>query len=311
MFMRHLLCILMSVLMVACTAPQTRALHQQVMLKQRPSVELQTVPFFAQDSHQCGPAALAMMLQNTGVNVLPEQLVAEVYVPKRKGSFSLEMIASVRQHGRLAYPLAPNLNAIFTALEAGFPVLVLQNNGLKLYPVWHFAVVVGADYQQQQFILRSGIDKRLMVSFSTFEHTWARGNYWANLIIDPAQLPSWLEADKALQQLSILEKQGSIRAAHAGYGLATQHWPKQQGAWLGWANSSVALGEMETAEKAFKELIQRFPKQAAGFNNLADLLLKQGRAQEALPLAQQAVMLLNNAVTQQTLAEVQAALDND
>lgn len=309
MSIRHLLCLLMSVLMVACTAPQTRALHQQqITLKQRQSVELQTVPFFAQDAHQCGPAALATMLQNTGVNVLPEQLTTEVYVPKRRGSFSLEMLASARQHGRLAYPLAPQLNAIFTALDAGYPVLVLQNNGLKLYPVWHFAVVVGVDYAHQQLILRSGVDKRLVLSFSTFEYTWARGNYWASLIIDPAKLPSWLEADKTLQQLSILEKQGLIRGAQAGYAQATQYWPTEKIAWLGLANSSVTLGDVAKGEVAFRELIRRFPDEAVGFNNLADLLLHQGRAHEALPFAQQAVKLLDIPTTQETLAAVKAAI---
>ena len=309
MLIRYLLCILMSTLLIACTAPQTRTLlHQQVMLKQRPSVELNTVPFFAQDTHQCGPAALASMLQNTGVKVLPEQLTKEVYVPKRQGSFSFEMIASARQHGRLAYPLPPNLNAIFTALEAGLPVLVLQNNGLKLYPVWLFAVVVGVDYARQEFILRSGVDRRLVVSFSTFEYTWARGNYWASLILDPTQLPAWLEADKTLQQLSILETQGLLSGAQAGYAQATQYWPTEKIAWLGLANSSVTLGDAAKGEAAFRELIRRFPNEAAGFNNLADLLLHQGRAREALPFAQQAVKLLDIAATQQTLTEVEAAL---
>jgi hypothetical protein len=46
----------------------------------------------------------------------------------------------------------------------------------------------------------------------------------------------------------------------------------------------------------------------SGFNNLADLLLHQGRAREALPFAQQAVKLLDIAATQQTLTEVEAAL---
>lgn len=309
MFIRHLFCVLMSVFMIACTAPQTRALHQQhTTLKKHPSIELQTVPFFAQDTHQCGPAALATMLQNTGIKVLPEQLTKEVYVPKRKGSFSLEMLASARQHGRLAYPIAPNLNAIFTALDNGYPVLVLQNNGLKLYPVWHFAVVIGVDYARQEFILRSGIAKRLVLSFSTFEYTWARGNYWASLIIDPAKLPSWLDANKTLQQLSILEKHGSVSGAKAGYQQATQYWPDEKIAWLGLANSSVTLGDAAKGEAALRELIHRFPDEASGFNNLADLLLHQGRAREALPFAEQAVKLLDIAATQETLAAVKAAI---
>lgn len=305
--MRYLLYLLLSLLMVACTAPQTRLLSAQA-LSQRHSIELNNVPFFSQQAYQCGPAALATMLQYTGVKVLPETLVSQIYVPQRKGSFSVEMMASTRHYGRLSYALVPQLTAIFTALEAGFPVLVLQNNGLALYPVWHFAVIVGVDFQQKQFILRSGIDKRLQVSFATFEHTWKRGNYWASLIIDPAQLPSWLEADKTLQQLSILEKQGSIRGAQVGYEHASQYWPNEKIAWLGLGNSSVTLGDVAKGETSFRELIRRFPDEVSGWNNLADLLLHQGRAREALPFAQQAVKLLDIAATQETLAAVKAAI---
>jgi tetratricopeptide (TPR) repeat protein len=219
------------------------------------------------------------------------------------------MIASARQHGRLAYPLAPHLNAIFTALDEGYPVLVLQNNGLKWYPVWHFAVVVGVDYARQQLILRSGVDKRLVLSFSTFEYTWARGNYWASLIIAPEKLPSWLEADKTLQQLSILEKQGSIHGAQVGYEHASQYWPDEKIAWLGLGNSSMTLGDAAKAEIAFRELIRRFPDEVSGWNNLADLLLHQGRAREALAFAEQAVKVLDIAATQETLMAVKAAIN--
>jgi tetratricopeptide (TPR) repeat protein len=307
--MRYLLCLVVLIFISACSAPQTRVLHQQLAtLKQRPNIDLQSVPFFAQDTHQCGPAALATMLQNTGVNIVPEQLVPEIYVPARQGSFAIEMMASARQHGRLTYPLAANLSAIFAALDGGQPVLVLQNNGLSIYPVWHFAVIVGVDYPHEQLILRSGREQRLVLPFSTFEHTWARGKYWATLILDPAHLPAWLEADKALYQLSILEKHGSVSAAQAGYQQATQHWPNEKAAWLGLGNSSVTLGESAKGEAAFHELIRRFPGDGAGLNNLADLLLRQGRAQEALPFAEQAAKVLAIPATQETLAAVKAAL---
>ena len=90
MSIRYLLCVLISVLMVACTAPQTRALYQQqATLKQRPAVELHTVPFFAQDLHQCGPAALATMLQHTGVDILPNNWLLKYMSPNVKAALAL------------------------------------------------------------------------------------------------------------------------------------------------------------------------------------------------------------------------------
>src|SRR5690606_32243644 len=95
---------------------------------------IQAMPFFAQDRYQCGPAALATMLGAAGVDVTPEQLVPLVYVPQRKGSFQVEMLAAARRFGRLAYPLEPRLDALLREVRGGHPVLVLQNLGLDWYP---------------------------------------------------------------------------------------------------------------------------------------------------------------------------------
>jgi len=42
------------------------------------------IPFFAEQDHQCGPAALAMVLDATGDTVTPQQLVGSVFIPARE-----------------------------------------------------------------------------------------------------------------------------------------------------------------------------------------------------------------------------------
>jgi predicted Zn-dependent protease len=71
----------------------------------------------------------------------------------------------------------------------------------------------------------------------------------------------------------------------------------------------VTLGDVAKGEIALRELIRRFPDEVSGWNNLADLLLHQGRAREALPFAEQAVKLLNIPATQETLAAVKAEIN--
>ena len=61
-----------------------------------PAVELSQVPFFPQKRYQCGPAALATVLNWSGVAATPEQLVDEVYLPQRHGSLQVEMTAATR-----------------------------------------------------------------------------------------------------------------------------------------------------------------------------------------------------------------------
>lgn len=291
----------------ACVAPQTQALRAQPAAAVAP-VELQRVPFIPQADYQCGPAALATMLQASGLTITPEALVPQVYVPARRGSFAVEMLAAARRQGRMVYPVAENLGAVLAALEQGYPVLVLQNNGLKIYPVWHFAVVVGADRARERFVLRSGVTERLELSFSNFERTWARAGYFAALILDPATLPDSLDADQVIRQLAQLEKAGQLEAAQSGFWRAVLNWPEKKSAWLGLANTAVLLGDLPRAESLYRELVRRGPQYGPGLNNLADLLLKQGRAAEALPFAERAVRALDMDITRQTLRAAQEAV---
>jgi hypothetical protein len=304
------LLVLLSVSLAACVAPQTRALRKQMAVTPPAApVELADVPFFPQDDHQCGPAALATLLSYTGDTVTPAVLAPEVYVPDRKGSFAMGMVAAARRHGRVVYPLHESLDSVLAALDAHIPVLVMQNNGLSFYPIWHFAVVVGADRAHENFILRSGRTQRLVESFSTFEYTWARSGYWAALVLDPATLNDGLDPDETLRQLAALEDGGATEAAQAGYWRASLNWPDEKFAWFGLANTSVKLKQWDKAEAAFHELLRRHPSYPAGLNNYADFLVRQGRPREALPLAEHAVKLLDNDVTEKTLASAWKAID--
>src|SRR3954467_3993486 len=56
-------------------------------------VELSAAPFFAQQDYQCGPAALATVLQSAGIDRTPAQLVEEIYIPQRQGSLQFELLA--------------------------------------------------------------------------------------------------------------------------------------------------------------------------------------------------------------------------
>jgi hypothetical protein len=84
----------------ASLAPQTATLRETFHTKGLPErVELTEVPFFPQTEYQCGPAALATVLAASGAKVTPDELVPQVYLPERKGSLQVEMLAAARRHG--------------------------------------------------------------------------------------------------------------------------------------------------------------------------------------------------------------------
>ena len=179
--------------------------------------ELTAVPFYAQQDYQCGPAALATALNAGGVAVTPQQLTPQVYLPQRQGSLQVEMLASARRHGMIAYPLAPRLRDLLTEVAAGHPVVVMQNLAFSWHPLWHYAVVVGYDLAHAEIILRSGRSRRLIMSLTTFEHTWRRAEYWAMLAVPPNQVPARAEEVPYLNALVALETSGQARSAVRAY----------------------------------------------------------------------------------------------
>jgi len=236
--------------------------------------ELGAVPFFAQRESECGPAALAMLLDAGGLGLAPEELVPEVYLPGRRGTLQLELVAATRRHGRIPYPLRPDVNALYTELAAGRPVLVLQNYGSRRAPQWHYAVVVG--YEPGHLLLRSGVTRRLRLPLSRFLGTWERADAWALVALAPGELPATAEPEPYLAAVSGLEALGQAAAARAAFAAATVRWPGEPLAWLGLGNSEAARGDAAAGEAALRRALELAPRSAAARNNLAELLGRRG-----------------------------------
>ncbi|MHB8742896.1 MAG: PA2778 family cysteine peptidase [Sulfuricaulis sp.] len=254
-------------------------------------VELTTVPFFPQEDHQCGPAALATVLDWAGASVTPAELVPEVYLPERHGSLQLELIGAVRRHGLIPYVLRPELTAVFSEVAAGNPVLILQNLSFWWYPMWHYAVVVGFDLPHDRIVLRSGREQRHDIPIEIFERTWRRSHYWAMVVMPPDRLPVTAEEVPYVQSVAPLERLSLWRQTATAYATALKRWPRSLAAWMGLGNSQYALGNMRAAEAAFRQATHEHPEAAVAFNNLALTLAGQNRWQEARATAQRAVAL--------------------
>ena len=269
--------------------------------------ELNAVPFYPQEKYQCGPAALAMVLDWSGLRVTPETLSPEVYTPSLKGSLQPAMIAATRRQGRVAYEIA-GAKALLKEIAAGHPVVVLQNLGLSWFPVWHYAVVIGYDLDQAVIILHSGIANRKISALSTFENTWARSKYWGMVVLPPDRLPATAEEHSYVDAVMGLERAGQWAAATVGYETALVQWPQSFRAHIGLSNSYYALGELKSAEEVLQKTTRDFPERGDAFNNLAYVLWKQGKREEALRAARHAVRLGGPNVVEymKTLEEIQA-----
>lgn len=250
--------------------------------------ELVDVPFFAQSAYQCGPAALATVLTYSAAEVTPAELVGEVYLPRRQGSLQAELIAAARRHGRVPYVLRPRLDDALAEVNAGHPVLVLQNLGLKWYPRWHYAVIVGFDLDADTVLLRSGTQARYVMPLSLFLRTWERAQRWAVVVLPPTQLPHSAQELPYLQTVAALEQTQQISVAARAYASAAARWPESLGAQIGLGNSLFAQGEFAAAAAAFARATTIAPQAGAAWNNLAQALLKLHRYDDARTAARTA-----------------------
>ncbi|WP_250658095.1 PA2778 family cysteine peptidase [Alkalimarinus coralli] len=296
-------------LSVGCSTPHlTQQLYREKTADSVTSASIANVPFFPQQRFQCGPAALATVFNYRGLNITPDELKDEVYLPKREGSLQVELTAATRKRGLIAYPLAPSLIDLFKEIDGGNPVLVLQNLGIQLIPKWHYAVVAGYDMEESTITLRSGTTQNLTMPISTFEHTWERGSYWGLVILPPSQLPETAEPLKYLKAAQSLEAIAQFGTAQSAYEAALKRWPNNRIALLGLGNAHYALARYDEAGKAFKQLTSKFPYEPEGWNNLAYAMLAQ-YCKDAAILAAQCTVTLSNGSPQYmaTLQEIRSA----
>ena len=282
--------LVLSLLLGGCATPQMMELNTHWPASLAPRVELKGVPFYPQEAHQCGPAALAMVAAVAGVTIKPEALLEQVYLPGREGSLSIELMAATRRNGLLPYPLQPRIEDLMQEVAAGHPVLVLQNLAFAWYPVWHYAVVIGFDRERNVLILNSGRSQGLEMSLFTFERTWARSDYWAMLALAPGQLPATAGAEKYVDAAAALERLDPA-AAQQAYGAALRQWPRERAALLGLGNTAYTLGQRDAAIAAYRVAVEQHSDFADAWNNLAQALLDGGQRAQAAQAIAQAVTL--------------------
>lgn len=277
--------------LAGCAAPAVRTLVEHPPAGLAPRAEVAGVPFHAQEKYQCGPAALAMVLNAGGSAVSAGELVPQVWLPKRNGSLQPEMLATARRNGFVALQVPPRLEDLLAELAAGHPAIVLQNLGLSWYPVWHYAVAIGYDLKAQTIDLHSGTEPRRKMALSTFEHTWARSGHWAMLAMPPGKLPANDDPGYYLNAVIALEKAGQTAAARTAYIAALTRWPNSYMAHVGLGNTAYSEGDLVAAEQEFRRAIALYPRSAVALNNLAQTLYDRGSAVEALEFARRAARI--------------------
>ena len=251
------------------------------------AVELDRTPFFPQTAYHCGPAALATAAGAVGVDSDPEVLAKHVFLPSRKGTLQVEMLGGTRREGLVATRIPGTVEAVLREIAAGNVVVVLQNLGLDLAPVWHYAVVVGYDRNASEVVLRSGTTRREAMPLRTFEHTWQRAGSWGFVALPPGRWPVTATETAAVEGAVGFERAAPPAMALRAYASAVQRWPDNLPLAIGLGNAAHASGQLVLAADAFSDAATR-RNSAPAWVNLARTLIDAGHPQAALDAATRA-----------------------
>lgn len=270
-------------------AVQTETLRRAPPTGLASRVELTATPFFPQTEYHCGPAALATVLSAVSREATPARLGEEVFLPARTGTLQIEMIAGARRHGAVATRLPGTLEALLRELQAGHPVVVLQNLGLSWYPAWHYAVLIGYDLDAGDVFLRSGTTERLALPMRTFEHTWVRAGSWAFVALPPGRWPATAEEAAVIEAAVGFERASTPAQAALAYRSALERFGDSLSLQMGLGNSLHAAGDRAAAAQAFEDATRLHPGSAPAWMNLASTRSELGQREAALAAAKQAV----------------------
>ncbi|GGD69641.1 PA2778 family cysteine peptidase [Lacimicrobium alkaliphilum] len=214
------------ILLSGCqTPPQT-----QRLLSSPPEIARQhlipDIPFYPQQQYFCGPTTLSEVAGFYGLEHSPTDIAPNTFVPGLEGSLQVEMTAATRQLGLLAYAQRANMKQLLSLVAENIPVIVLQNNGIAMFPQWHYAVVTGYDLETAEVILNTGVTQRHRLNFATFERTWQRGNYWMLAMLPGDKASKHLDPFVYTKACQDLLNTNQTDTGIAALKTATRQWPE-------------------------------------------------------------------------------------
>lgn len=181
-------------------------------------VELGSVPFYRGNANHSGAMALAALLSQQGVQVTPGLLDKPLGLPEGAESLQTSIPRAAREYGLVVYPLEPRLEALLAQVAAGHPVLLRYQEGSAFWSEPRYALLVGYDRYKSRMLLRSGMNRRLSMTFDDFGSAWAKEGSWAVLVQPPRQLPAQVDRQRWLQAADELSRAGQELAARQAVG---------------------------------------------------------------------------------------------
>lgn len=139
------------------------------------------VPFFHQEKDQCGPASLASVLRFYGIDINPDEISKEIYIPGIKGTLNIDLLFYARSKGLIAEAYYGDMADLKRQITQERPLLLFLNLGLRIFPAGHYIVVTGFDDKDKIIYAHSGSERDKPIPYSDFMRAWGKGDFWTLL----------------------------------------------------------------------------------------------------------------------------------
>ena len=143
--------------------------------------KIENMPFYQQESYQCGPASLAGILNYWGVAVTPDEIARNIFSASARGTLTIDMVLYAQQKGLSAEQYKGSIENLKQNIDSGLPVVVLVDYGGILYQMNHFMVIIG--YNEYGILANSGKDNEKFIPEDDFLKAWEKTNFWTLRII--------------------------------------------------------------------------------------------------------------------------------
>lgn len=172
---------LLCLLLAACASPSFEAV--------RPGIEarghyIEGVPFVRQTSDDCGPAALAGVMQFHGRRADLAAITSAVYLPKLGGTLPMDLERYAKDAGFRTDASSGNLDLLRQAVRANRPVICLLDLGFGPFRRPHYVSVVGFDDGNGLIVVHDGETANATMSYETFGKAWKRAGNWM-IVVTP------------------------------------------------------------------------------------------------------------------------------
>jgi len=299
-------------LVTGCTGIDPARVKESVRSGGSPGHYVEKVPFVRQDRYYCGPAAITAIERFWGKDVDQSGIAEEIFARSVKGTLTLDIELYARRQGYWSRRAGRDLTELKRWLDRNVPVAVLLQVGPRYLRKYHFVVLVGYSDHDRVFLAHDGTKPDALIPYLLLERRWRRAGRWALVMAPPDKVTWELDAagynDLGVRYEKLSQPQKSLqsyeKAIAADASNPLYHFNR--------ANVLFKLHKGKPVAPViagFQKALDLDPDFADARNNLAYLLMLQGKLDEALSHARRAVGVDGPTKFQhwETLAEVHEA----